>query len=85
MKIEQNPFPIPIREHGTSAPGFHLSDTLDWSSLATRIKNQVIVLPASKQWQGQPETRKYKLIGVLGPHSAMRRSSDSDTALAIQN
>ena len=31
--------------HSTAAPSFHLSDTLDWSSLAAQIKNQVIVIP----------------------------------------
>lgn len=30
---------------GTSAPGFHLSDTLNWSCFSARIKNQVIVVP----------------------------------------
>ena len=31
--------------NSTAAPSFHLSDTLDWSSLAAQIKNQVIVIP----------------------------------------
>ncbi len=31
--------------NSTAAPSFHLSDTLDWSSLSTQIKNQVIVIP----------------------------------------
>ncbi len=30
--------------HGTAAPGFHLSDTLDWSCYSARIKNQVITV-----------------------------------------
>lgn len=29
----------------TAAPGFHLSETIDWSSHAARVKNQVILLP----------------------------------------
>ena len=28
----------------TAAAGFHLSDTLDWSSLSARTKNRVIVV-----------------------------------------
>ncbi len=32
--------------HGTAAPTFHLSDTLNWSCFSARIKNQVIILPA---------------------------------------
>lgn len=31
--------------NSTAAPSFQLSDTLDWSSLAAQIKNQVIVIP----------------------------------------
>ena len=44
-----------LPEHGTSAtytapsdtasPGFHLPDTLDWSSLLAQVKNRVIVMP----------------------------------------
>lgn len=32
--------------HGTAAPAFHLSDTLNWSCFSARIKNQVIIIPA---------------------------------------
>ena len=32
--------------HGTAAPAFDLSDTLNWSCFSARIKNQVIILPA---------------------------------------
>ena len=32
--------------HGTAAPVFHLSDTLNWSCFSARIKNQVVILPA---------------------------------------
>lgn len=31
--------------HGTSAPTFHLSDTLNWSCFSARIKNQVVLVP----------------------------------------
>ena len=31
----------------TAASAYHLSGTLDWSSLAARIKNQVIIMPAT--------------------------------------
>ena len=35
----------PNPQGGTAAPGFHLSETIDWSSHAAQIKNQVILLP----------------------------------------
>lgn len=33
-------------------PGFNLPDTLDWSSLFTQVKNQLILIPnpASPRW-----------------------------------
>ena len=31
--------------NSTAAPSFPLSETIDWSSLAAQIKNQVIVIP----------------------------------------
>ena len=33
----------------TAAPGFHLSETIDWSSHAARVKNQVILLPVQSR------------------------------------
>ena len=35
----------------TAAPGFHLSETIDWSSHAARVKNQVILLPVQSRPQ----------------------------------
>ena len=34
---------------GTAASAYHLSDSLDWASLATQMKNQVILVPAHMQ------------------------------------
>ncbi len=33
----------------TAASAFHLSDTIDWSSLAAQTKNQVLILPLPVQ------------------------------------
>lgn len=46
MTIKPPSYTVPNQQSDTSAPGFHLSDTLDWSSLAAQIKNRVIILPA---------------------------------------
>ena len=32
---------------GTAAPGFHLSETINWSSMSAQVKNQLIVLPVT--------------------------------------
>ena len=42
---------------GTAAPGFHLSETIDWSSHAAQIKNQVILLPV----QAMPPPRVHSI------------------------
>ncbi len=43
MKVIKGTRPNP---HGdTAAASYHLSDTLDWSSLSAQIKNRVIVVP----------------------------------------
>lgn len=34
-----------MRQGGTAASSFHLSETLDWSSLSAQIKNRTVVLP----------------------------------------
>ena len=36
---------VPPSHGGTAAPGFHLSGTLDWSSLSAQGKNRVAVVP----------------------------------------
>lgn len=35
-----------IRQGDTAASSFHLSETLDWSSLSAQIKNRTVMLPA---------------------------------------
>ena len=38
---------MPVRAGlGTSAPGFHMPETLDWSSVAARIKNRTLIVPS---------------------------------------
>ncbi len=44
--------------HGTAAPAFHLSDTLNWSCFSARIKNQVIILPAYDVIHSETEVPK---------------------------
>ena len=46
MTIKQSSYTVPRQESSTSAPGFHLSETLDWSSLFVQIKNKMIFIPA---------------------------------------
>lgn len=48
--------------NSTAAPSFHLSDTLDWSSLSAQIKNQVIVIP----------NRRVKIVGSIVQPSASK-------------
>ena len=38
----------PRVQGGTAASAFHLSGTLDWSSLSAQIKNRSIVIPAQR-------------------------------------
>ncbi len=40
-------------EHETSAPAFHLPDTLDWSCMSNQRKNQVFVVPPAKVGKSQ--------------------------------
>ena len=34
---------------GTAASAYHLSESLDWSSLSTQIKNRVVLVPTHTQ------------------------------------
>jgi len=34
---------------GTAASAYHLSESLDWSSLSTQIKNRVVLVPVHTQ------------------------------------
>ena len=43
----------PSSQGMTAASGFHLSETIDWSSHAAQVKNQVILLPV----QTRPQRR----------------------------
>ena len=55
------------RQGPTPAPGFHLSETIDWSSHAARVKNQVIRLPLRSRPQ-----RTIKLIKHSSPKRITR-------------
>ncbi len=52
---------------GTAASAYHLSDSLDWSSLSTQMKNQVILVPAHMQTLTNLEIYEEKRIDV--PHT----------------
>lgn len=49
---------LSFAKSGTDATAFHLSDTLDWSSTATCIKNRVFIVPAYKKDQPNIELEK---------------------------
>ena len=48
MKAEQNTDAIRTGPSETAASGFHLPETLDWSSLSAQIKNRLIILPVGE-------------------------------------
>ena len=73
MTIKQHFYTAPSRQSDTSAPGFHLSGTLDWSSLATRIKNRVIIIPAYTQL-ARPEVEKRSSPSVKNQRDASSTS-----------
>lgn len=39
----------PTFPSGTAASGYHLSESLDWSSLSTQMKNRVVLVPVHTQ------------------------------------
>ena len=45
---------------GTVASGYHLSDSLDWSSLSMQMKNRVVLVPVHMQVLTNPELHKKK-------------------------
>ena len=48
MKTEQNTDAMRVGPSETVASGFHLPETLDWSSLSAQIKNRLIILPVGE-------------------------------------
>ncbi len=44
----------------TAASGFHLPETLDWSSLSAQIKNRLIILPVGEHLMAETEDREDK-------------------------
>ena len=46
MATEQNTNVAHTAPSDTASPGFHLPDTLDWSSLFAQMKNRLIVMPS---------------------------------------
>ena len=53
-----------ISPGGTAASSYHLSDSLDWSSLSKKKKNQVILLPTHMQTLTNLELHEEKRIDV---------------------
>lgn len=49
MKTAQSPKLESIFHDGTAASAYHLSESLDWSSLSTQMKNRVILVPTHMQ------------------------------------
>ena len=43
---------------GTPASGYHLSDSLDWSSFSAQVKNRVVLVPVHLQVLANPESHK---------------------------
>lgn len=39
----------PTFPSGTAASGYHLSESLDWSSLSMQMKNRVVLVPVHTQ------------------------------------
>lgn len=57
----------------TASPGFHLPDTLDWSSQFAQLKNRLVVIPhsvfhsaddAPVELKGTNDSRRSKDIGL---------------------
>lgn len=48
-KTAPDPGLEPTFPSGTVAPGYHLSDSLDWSSLSAQMKNRVVLVPVHTQ------------------------------------
>ncbi len=44
-------------ESGTAATNHHLSDSLDWSSIAAQIKNQMVIVPVYSEIQSVAEIK----------------------------
>ena len=44
-------------ESGTAASNLHLPDTLDWSSIAAQIKNQMVIVPIYSEIQSVAEIK----------------------------
>ena len=67
MKTAQDPGLESIFHGGTAASAYHLSESLDWSSLSTQMKNRVILIPAHMQTLTNLELHEEKRIDV--PHT----------------
>lgn len=53
-----------IFHDGTAASAYHLSESLDWSSLSTQMKNRVILVPTHTQTLPNLELHEEKKIDV---------------------
>ena len=57
-KTAPDPGLEPTLSSGTPASGYHLSDSLDWSSFSAQVKNQVVLVPVHMQVLANPESQK---------------------------
>lgn len=62
MTIKQYSYTVPRPESSVSAPGSHLSETLDWSSLFVQIKNKMIFIPAYVLPQGETSPSEHNFL-----------------------
>ena len=67
MRTEQNTDAMRVDPSETIASGFHLPETLDWSSLSAQIKNRLIILPASEHVMAGTEDQEDKSTSVSSP------------------
>ena len=67
MKAEQNTDAIRTGPSETAASGFHLPETLDWSSLSAQIKNRLIILPVGESPIAETDDREDKSTSAPPP------------------
>ena len=67
MKTEQNTDAMRTGPSETAASGFHLPETLDWSSLSAQIKNRLIILPVGESPIAETDDREDKSTSAPPP------------------
>ena len=69
MRTDQNTDAMRTRPSETAASGFHLPETLDWSSLSAQIKNRLIILPVCGRLMVETEDQEDKGTSVSPPYA----------------